>query len=193
MNPTETPDEHLWPGQHKITVGAPPGREDIEGVAAVVDFWHDGSLRTLVRLELDAQDHEEIRDGGVLWLSFLGSPIRPFMAQVSKIPPPPHRPAVLEGEMPQFTMEAVNDLMTNIEDRALTKLATDLQTIGIEKGLAPDLVEKMLTEGATATLSLIAVRAGAAAALDVVRSAKGQKFRSAPRLIVPGQDDDPRG
>ena len=169
MNITETPDGQLWPGQVKLSIGAPPGRDDIGDAPAVIDFWYDGSLRSTVRLELDRSEIEDLSQGAAVWISFLGAPIRPFMGYVGKLPPRCKVPAEIEaGANPRIPMEAADNLRDQIETRALVALTETMEASAKERGLAPDLVERMLTQGSTATLATSAVRAGAAAALEMI-------------------------
>lgn len=80
MRPTPIPDEEVWPGTIRKTIGPPVGSTGIRPVEALIEM--DPETQTPVfriRCELEDADLQRIAAGKrTFWLSWWGGHLHPF-------------------------------------------------------------------------------------------------------------------
>jgi hypothetical protein len=85
MRATPIPDAEIWEGATRRVIAPPDGdltNPDIAPVEVLIDRVKTG-LCMSARCELEGDDLEKLRAGGVVWVSFYGTQLVPFSVDVA--------------------------------------------------------------------------------------------------------------
>lgn len=76
MRPSSVPDDEIWEGGKRVTLGAPPGLEKeiapLEVISTNTELGHEFAFR----VEVDEADLEKLRLTGAFYVTFI-SPVFP--------------------------------------------------------------------------------------------------------------------